>query len=75
MRRLLIVDVHALRPPETIPRPPADRRDVGIRAKKEDHASTSVVARFHMPRGRSLYGGENNEEEEEEGSYRKPTGT
>ncbi|KRZ81902.1 hypothetical protein T08_15242, partial [Trichinella sp. T8] len=41
-----------LRPPETIPRPAANRRGVGSRAKKENHASTSVVARFHMHQGR-----------------------
>ncbi|KRY40458.1 PiggyBac transposable element-derived protein 3 [Trichinella spiralis] len=41
-----------LRPPETISRPAAERRDVGSRAQKEEHAPTNVVARFHMPRGR-----------------------
>ncbi|KRZ50437.1 Retrovirus-related Pol polyprotein from transposon [Trichinella nativa] len=33
-----------LLPPETMPRPAANRRDVGSRAKKENHASTSVDA-------------------------------
>ncbi|KAL1229515.1 Nucleoporin NUP35 [Trichinella pseudospiralis] len=41
-----------LRPSETIARPAANRRDVGSRAKKENLALASMVARFHMHQGR-----------------------